>query len=173
MNQLEHAGIIGKSKSGKSFLAMHQAREYKKRGIPVLVCDPFLCPDWKADYMTDDIEKFVKVARQASGCVLYVEECGQVIGSNPPPSVQWLTTGSRHNGHAVRLCAQRGTMFNLNMRSQLDELYLFRVHHSDADEWAKIFGDDRLKEAGSIPRHLFFYKSNLNDEPAKLCKLSI
>lgn len=156
--RLKHAGIFGQTESGKTFLAQAQAAGYRKRGIPVLVCDPFMSPDWKADFMTDDIFKLLEVAHQAQGCAIFIDEAGQCIGLHPDKKIEWLTTGSRHRGHIVRICGQRGVMVSKTMRDQLGELYLFNVNYKDAEEWSDCFNDTELRKAPSLRPYHYIYK---------------
>jgi hypothetical protein len=156
-NKIYHAGIIGQTQSGKTFLAQAQAKGYRARGFPVLVCDPFLDPNWPCDFMTDNMAELLRVAHQAEGCAIFIDEAGQTIGLNPSKEIEWLTTGSRHRGHFVRICGQRGVMINRTMRDQLGELYLFNVNYKDADEWAECFNEPELKKAVNLPPHYFIH----------------
>ena len=157
--RLKHAGIFGQTESGKSFLGQQMALGFKKRGIPRLVCDPFMCPNWDATFITPDIMELVKIAKDARGCAIFVDEAGQTIGNNPPKEVEWLTTGSRHWGHVIRLLGQRGKqMVSKTMRDQLSEIYLFNVNVEDAEDWAKCFNEPILANAHELKPHWFFYK---------------
>jgi hypothetical protein len=168
---LKHAGIFGQTESGKTFLAQAMARGYRKRGIPVLVIDPFLDPAWECDFLTDSMSDLLAAAHSSRGCVIFVDEAGQCIGMNPSKEIEWLTTGSRHRGHVVRICGQRGIMVNKTMRDQLKELYLFNVNYEDAEEWAKIFNDPGLKAAADLPQFVFFHKRRF--EPLRKSKLTV
>jgi hypothetical protein len=171
MATLDHTGIFGQSKSGKSFVGQARAKALKAKGIPVLVCDAFKDPSWNADFFTDDIEELVKVAKRSKSCAIFVDEAGQNIGLHPSKDVEWLTTGARHWGHVTHLLGQRSVMVNRTMRDQLDELFLFNVNPDDAKDWALIFNDRELLEASKLPRHIFYHK--LRHQPARLRKLQI
>lgn len=158
-HRAKHAGIFGQSESGKTFLAQSMARAYRSRGFPILVCDPFEDPGWPADFLTADIGDLIDQAHRAVGCIIFVDEAGQCIGLNPPKEVEWLTTGSRHRGHLVRICGQRGVMVSKTMRDQLSELYLFNVDASDAEDWARCFAEPRLRQAPRLPQYHFFRKA--------------
>lgn len=170
-NKLRHAGIFGQTLSGKTFLAQAMARGFKKRGIPVLVCDPFRDPAWPADFLTADIGDLLKVAHRSKKCAIFVDEAGQTIGLNPNKSIEWLTTASRHRGHIVRICGQRGVMVNRTMRDQLGELYLFSVNHKDADEWADCFNDPQLRQAPQLKPHHFLFKRRFEAAQMSILKV--
>lgn len=158
MEKLKHAGIFGQTQSGKTYLAQAMARGYRKRGIPVLVLDPFLDPAWHCDLLTRSMDELLAAAHASQGCAIFIDEAGQCIGLNPSKEIEWLTTGSRHRGHVVRICGQRGVMVNKTMRDQLGELYLFNVNYKDADEWADCFNDEGLRAAPDLPQYVFFHK---------------
>lgn len=168
---LTHTGIFGQSLSGKSFLGQARAVEFKKRGIPVLVCDAFEDPAWRADFFTPSIEELVAVAKRSKGCAIFIDESGQNIGLHPSKDVEWLTTGARHWGHVTHLMGQRSVMVNRSMRDQLNELFLFNVNPDDAKDWAMIFNDEELRNASDLPPRMFIHKRR--HEPAALQRLKV
>lgn len=172
-NKILHAAIFGQTTFGKSYFAKQQAEGFRRRGMRVIVCDPMLDPEWPADFITDDIDELVEVAKLNSKCAIFIDEGEDTIGMHPKKHVRWLTSQSRHRGHITRILAQRPKdMVSKTMRTQLNELFLFNVDVEDAKEMARSYNEEALKEAYKLPRYQFFYKKK-GPAPAKLCILDV
>lgn len=128
----------------------------------MLVCDPFGY-DWNADWTTDDIDEFVKVARDNEGCLLVVDEAGEAIGNTMPFKVRhrlWLATGARHKGHASIFIAQRAPMLSPSIVRNCEIAWIFRQHRDDLKELTRTFTNDGIMEATKLDRYQCIFADN-------------
>lgn len=156
---------MGTTGCGKSTLAKRLAIQFKKQGKAVLVLDPIGDSDWQADFITDDKNEFLKVAKASKNCILIVDESAGVVGRYDV-EMEWLGTKARHWGHSTFFIAQRTQQINPTVRNQCSNLYLFQVSGNDSDILAEEFNQDILKEAKSLPK-LSFIKTGRFQEPKK------
>lgn len=148
-----HAAIIGMTGSGKTTLAVAQARAYRTSGVPVLVLDPFASPAWPASWITDDPAAFLAKARASRRCALFVEEAGD-FGRDP--AFAWLFTQARHWGHLTVYVSQYHAQVPPIVRSNCERLFLFRVSGRSADFWADDFCQPEIATlAARLERYQF------------------
>ncbi len=167
---MPHSFIDGTSMSGKSTLAKSLAASYMTAGRGVLVLDPMNDPEWQCSRKFTDMASFLEIARQATGCALFVDEAGDTIGMHPPPEVKWLATQARHWGHKVYFISQRPVLVNPTIRGQCIELFLFNSWKEDGESWAKIMNEPLLGEAYKLPQYNFMHKRKF--KPADIKTLS-
>ena len=144
-----HVLILGITETGKTTLAFKLARKYKERGIGVLVLDPDKRQEWQADYITDDPEQFLRVAKVNTSCALFIDESGQTIGRYSG-AMQWLATNSRKWGHKAHFITQRAKQIDPLVRTQCTNIFLFKQSLDDAKELSRDFVCDDLKAANTL-----------------------
>lgn len=113
------------TESGKTTLARKIAKQYRAKGIPVLVLDPYLSKKWEADFITDDPVKFLAVVKNSRSCAVFVDECGHWVEEGHEPILKWLATNARHYGHNVHFITQRATQVSPTVRDQCRNVFLF------------------------------------------------
>ncbi len=161
-----HIATCGGTESGKSNSAKFIAKLAYDAKTPVLVCDPFLYNDWPCDWITANPEKFLTKARQSTGCLLVVDECGEMIGrSGLAEQMKWLVRASRHQGHKVVLAMHRATDVLPTFRDNVSNLLLFNVAADSAQIWAETFLDRALLRAPDLPQFHFALKRRF--QPAR------
>jgi hypothetical protein len=135
---MPHSLTIGMTLSGKTTLNRLLAHGYMRRGIKTAVLDPLRDPAWRADMLTPDRAAFMAFVRTNKSRALFVDESGSAIDRHDT-STDWLTTTSRHLGHAAHFIAHRPQQLSVTLRLQCTRLYLFTVSDKDArllaDEW--------------------------------------
>lgn len=114
-----------------------------------MVLDPDLRTDWKADFITDDPEYFLSVAKINTSCALFIDESGQMIGRYSG-AMQWLATNSRKWGHKAHFIAQRAKQIDPLVRTQCTSIFLFKQSLDDAKELSKDFVSNELKTATTL-----------------------
>lgn len=149
-----HCITIGQTESGKTILNKKLAAWYKSHGIKIVVLDPMRDPEWKADAIFDDCEKFMDYVKDPDKCLqaaLFIDEAGSNVGRYMQ-TAEWLTTQSRHHGHVCHLITQRAEMVNKTMRSQCRTLFAFNVCLDDCRNYAKDFNCKRILDAENFPQ---------------------
>lgn len=123
---------------GKTTLAKKLALNARKNGRGVLVYDPIRDPEWQADFITDDMAEFLRLAKMNKNCTLFIDESSTACGQHDREA-HWLATQARHWGHQSNFLAQRPNQVAKNIRDNCDKLFCFRISPSDAklyaDEW--------------------------------------
>lgn len=133
--------------SGKTTLAMWMAKDIRsKTGRPILVLDPYKNPDWQADFITNDVEKFKEFAKANRSCQLFIDESGRNIGRYAG-EMSFFATESRHYGHVSTFISQRAQQIDRNVRDQCTRLFLFSITKKDAEVFADDWVDDSLRNA--------------------------
>ncbi|MBA3590474.1 hypothetical protein [Methylibium sp.] len=154
---LDHALVLGITKSGKSTLLHWLAKLHHARGDGVLILDPRRDHGWPNDptrvRFARDAEHVLDLAKRSQRCALFIDESARMLGRDA--RFDWLTTESRHQGHVAYLSALRATMVLPSLRAQCARAFVFRQSLSDARELADQFAEPRLIEAASLPRHQF------------------
>lgn len=162
-----HVAILGITNSGKTTLAKRLAREYRARRVPVLVLDP-MGTGWDCDYITDDPDTFLLAARDSRGCMLFIDEAGEVVGQWDREH-HWLATRARHYGHVSHFISQRGVQIARTVRDQCTKMFLFRTGLADAKIHAEEWAEPRLKGAPDLPQGECF----VADRFGKLRKINV
>lgn len=149
-----HAGIFGRTNSGKTFLAKHLCGDFERRGRRCLVLDPFN-DVWPASFQCRNIENFIAKAKASRNCSLFVDETGQLDFRNPEH--EWLLTGARHWGHITHVIGQSGMQLSPLQRSCITRLFLFRSTEETADYWRKAFVEDEIRKATKLTGFQYLY----------------
>lgn len=138
---MPHAAIIGMQGSGKTTLGLSMALEYRRAGWSTLVLDPHENPLWKADWMTPDLEKFLRKAKASQRCALFVEETGDEGNGEKPlgrrPGFAWLVTQAHHYGHVTHYLSQYHAQVPPVVRTNVQRLYMFAVGLNTAKDFAE------------------------------------
>tara|TARA_R110000782_G_scaffold263592_1_gene356313 strand:- start:5401 stop:5898 length:498 start_codon:yes stop_codon:yes gene_type:complete len=133
-----HGLILGMTESGKTMFAKELARQFKARGIGVLVLDPLNDPEWQCDFITSDPQEFLEVFWDSKSCMVFIDEAGDSVGRFNNEMRETSTKG-RHWGHSVFYISQRATLINQTVRDQCGQLVLFNSSLEDckihANEW--------------------------------------
>ncbi len=165
-----HTLIIGKTRSGKSFLAKQMCRQALSLGIKTIVYDPLEDLEWKCSFRTSSEERFMQVVRASRGCLCFVDEAGQAVTNYASPDMLWTAQRSRHLGHKFVYISQRVLKsLDRSVRDQCSTLYLFRVALPDAKELAETWADSTLLHAARLQKYRFLYKNDNGEKfmPAK------
>lgn len=174
---MPHAAIIGMQGSGKTTLGLSMAQTYRRAGWAVLVLDPHLNPLWKADWMTDDLEKFLRKAKASQRCALFVEEVGdegdgkKALGRRP--GFSWLVTQAHHFGHVTHYLSQYHTQVPPVVRTNVKRLYLFAVGPVTAKEFAEQFAQPSLSDLVAGLAEKEFVITGTARVPPQVARLSV
>lgn len=153
-----HTFIGGQSECGKTILAMAMARELKRAGKPVAVCDPLGDPEWlrvKPDFHTENVGELHDYLQAKTGHYAFVDECGAAFNEGRDNTYAWLTTQSRHWGHSVTLISQRSIQVPKTMRDQTRLLCLFQSSRDDGKTHAEEWNKDQLTQCHKLPQFVF------------------
>lgn len=165
---MAHITIAGMTLSGKTTLAKRRAFFFRQQGIKVLVCDPVSDPEWPADFITRDQEKFLNAYWASERCAAFFDEGSRSVGKYNLATEDTATLG-RHRGHINHYIVQRVTQIPPIVRDQCTEIFLFRSSRKDgemlADEWAI----DELARCAELP--LLHYIHAKRDGTFKRCSL--
>lgn len=165
-----HMIIAGLTESGKTTVALEVVSAKRQaENAKVLVLDPNLA-DWDCDFITDDCDEFMRVAKSEQSCYLVIDESGESLDKYDD-SLKWLGTRSRHFGHRLIVIAQEMTLLNKTIRGQCSDLILFEVNWQDAKDWAKLFNDKTLENASTLTDYKYYFKRR--GKPAQLMRLNL
>jgi len=163
---MPHSLILGITESGKTTLAYSLAASYRKRKIPVLVLDPLKASRWKADFITDNAEDFLKVVFSNTSCALFIDEAGDMIGKYND-AMNKLATFSRHCGHNAHFICQRAVMISPTIRAQCTNIYLFKQSKKDSEILSRDFVADELENAVNLRKGEFLAKIGVDGKVFK------
>lgn len=97
-------------------------------GVPVLVLDPSGAR-WDADFVTQDIDEYIRVVFANSRCLLIIDEAGEAVGramsTDHAPRLK-LATRTRHRGHNAIFISQAASTVSPVIRRQCQRLWAFR-----------------------------------------------
>ncbi len=153
---MAHSLILGMTESGKTTLAKKLARDYKAKGIGVLVLDPMGDPEWCADFQTSDSEQFLEVLWSSRKCAVFIDEAGESVGQFDKVMQRTATKG-RHWGHSCHYLSQRGAQIARTVRDQCSHLFLFTTALDDSKIHANEWNKPDLKSANVLPQGHFFH----------------
>ena len=159
---MAHTLFLGMTESGKTTLAKMLARQYKKKGIGILVLDPLRDPGWDADFITDDPDEFIKVFFGSRRCMVFIDEAGENVGRFDTAMVKTATKG-RHWGHSVNYLTQRATLVSLTVRDQCRNLHLFASGFKDCKMLENEFNSPDLLNAPGLKVGEFYSTSKHGD----------
>jgi hypothetical protein len=154
--KLDHTGISCPSKGGTSHFLRTVGAQFMRAGNKVAVCDP-LGYRWPASFVTTDIYRLLAWAKSNRDALLLIDEPG-LTPLDKDKDLKWLYTTSRHQGHVCYCAMQDFTQVNKGARKQFTQLYLFRCHPAEAEEWAYQFHADRdfiMRFAPHLPQYAF------------------
>lgn len=150
------------TESGKTTLARSLARRYQKKGIPVLVLDPYKSSAWNADYLTDCPDEFLETVKISKSCALFIDECGSFFDQGYSIPLLWIATNSRHYGHNAHFISQRAQQISPTVRDQCSHLFLFKQSFDDAKLLTRNFATDELLAAPSLKKGEYLGKVGLD-----------
>jgi len=154
---MAHTLIIGITGSGKTTLAKALSQQYLKRNIPVFVLDPLLSEKWNANYITDNPDEFVETVFDNVNCAVFVDESAETIGRYAG-IMQKLATSSRNLGHNVHFICQRPKQLDINMRTQCENIFVFKLSLYDTRELANEYVADELLYAPQLKKGEYLAK---------------
>lgn len=156
-----HTYIVGITNSGKSHLAKHMARGYKRNHFGIIVYDPQRSSDWEeiADFFTDDRAEFLDAFWKSQNCKVFVDECQDTM-TNTDREMAAIVKRGRHNGHQCFLISQRPKSIPVNVRSQCSQIITFRQAREEAKIMANEIGNDEFRAASELGRYEFLAGDN-------------
>lgn len=145
--------IVGTGESGKSLLAKSMAAHYEKSGLAVTVFDPIMT-EWSADaFVTFDepefFEEIQKSYNEELTQAVFVDEADTLFSIGQKENF-WLLTRGRHFKLYMHVITQRPALVAPTIRSQCNELYVFRVSKADAKLLAEDFAHEGVLEATEL-----------------------
>lgn len=160
---MPHTLILGVTESGKTTLATELAEEFKKQGYKILVLTAIYDPRWKADFYTEDPDKFLEVFWDSESCIAFVDEAGETVGRYSD-AMNKLATRGRHHGHAVFFITQKATSISLTVREQVSNVFMFASAPSTAKIMAEEFNQPGLLEALTLKRGEYIEARRFGDD---------
>lgn len=151
-----HNLTIGQSTSGKTTLNKALARGLRRRGIRIGVLDCLRDPEWPADHLDTDPDKFLAFVLQRGTrrerWALFIDEAGLSLGRDPRFAA--LTTTARHFGCVTYLIAHRWRTLPPAVRDSVGPLWVF--NNSDGRELADHYDLPALRDCSRLPRGRFW-----------------
>lgn len=154
---MSHTLIIGVTGSGKTVLSKALCQRYIERGITAFVLDPLLSDGWNANYITDNPEEFLYTVFENVNCAVFVDESAETIGRYAGV-MQKLATSSRNLGHNVHFICQRPKQLDVNVRTQCENIFVFKLSFYDAKELAREHVADKLLYAPKLRKGEYLAK---------------
>lgn len=152
--------------SGKTTWAIKKAQAIKKQsGRHIIVFDPFLSPEWEADFITNDQTEFLEAVWKNKNCSVFVDESGSTVGKHND-LMNELATRGRHWGHKIFFICQRAKQISTTVRTQCSEIVIFKQALADTDDLAKEFVEPLINEAHKLEKGDFIYIRD-GHEPVK------
>lgn len=152
--------------SGKTTFAKKKAASLKKLNKSIIVLDPFIDPEWNADFITNDPQKFLEIVWANRSCAIFVDEAGSMIGKYSPV-MEELATRGRHWGHKCYFITQRAKQLSTSLRAQCSEIVIFKQSLNDTKDLADEFVEPMINQAHSLEKGDFIYVRD-NTPPLKL-----
>lgn len=154
---MAHVLIVGQTESGKTTAARRLALEvFRPNNFPILVLDEFLDPAWQADWITDDPQKFMRVAFLNRSCALFVDEGSETIGRYAG-TMKKLATQARHWGHCSHFITQAAVDIDKTIRRNCSAIFLFNTGLEDCKELRKNFVCDTLLDGPTLRQGEYIY----------------
>jgi hypothetical protein len=167
-----HTASIGGTGSGKTFLNITKARQYRRDGIGTLILHkprepwPAECASWQ----TDEPPRFLDMFWRAKRCACFMELADADVDKYDREFHRCFSMG-RHEGHRCHYISQYGPQVHPIIRMNCTSLALFATNRRAAATWAEEFNDERLLRACELPPRVFFWKAS-RYEPARLLTLA-
>ena len=148
-SQIHHIGIFGRRLSGKTTLTIRLlGGSYAVEGRFGVVLDPKLGQHvWgRHCYVTNDRERWLRKWQhpQCRNCNVVWEETSTSL-QRDPKFVEVFTAKAGEHGHRLIVTGHSGTALLPVMREQITEIFLFRQSKNEAEMWAELFADERIK----------------------------
>jgi hypothetical protein len=161
-----HAGVFGPGDSGKTTLVKSLSFDiWQRAGIPSLVLDPNLDPDWgKHAFVTNDEELYMRMFWKNTRCFCVIEEAAETIKRDNEKNS--IFTRGRHQYHKICVVGHMGTNLLPQHRTQLATLFLFRQPPSSAKIWAELFAEEKILACQHLKRFEFLH-CEMYQEPRK------
>ena len=138
---MAHVMICGMTMSGKTTVARKLIKQYKNRGVSVLVLDPINASGWpEGCSVIQDAGAFYRSAEKMRSCALFIDEAQDAFEADG--RILKLATRGRHWGHRSHFLTQRYIGIPPTARDQCAFLYLFRTSREDS----KIIGAEWVNE---------------------------
>ena len=118
--------------------------------------DPFLDPEWNADFITTDSAAFLEAVWSSRQCAIFVDEGGQMIGKYDTV-MEELATRGRHWGHKCFFISQRSKQLSTTLRAQCSELAIFKQSLRDTKDLADEYVEPMINEAHLLNKGQFIY----------------
>lgn len=128
--------------------------------------DPDKRSQWNADFITDDPNEFLAIVKSNTGCALFIDESGLVIGRYGG-AMQWLATNSRKWGHKAHFITQRATQLDPTVRNQCTSVFIFKQSLADTKILANEFVSDDLKQAHTLAKGEYLAKIGVDGKVFK------
>lgn len=158
---MAHTLIIGITGSGKTTLAKALCQRYIRQGVKAFVLDPLLSDEWQANFITDNPDEFLQVAFENVNCALFIDESAETIGRYAGV-MQKLATSSRNLGHNAHFICQRPKQLDINMRTQCENIFVFKLSFYDTKELAKEHVADDLLYAPKLSKGEYLAKIGID-----------
>jgi len=143
--------------SGKTTLAMKMSKALQRKNVKTIVLDPFLDPEWYADFITSDQDEFLNVVWDVGRqCAIFVDESGDAIGKYNNVMNELATRG-RHWGHICHFICQRPKQLSTTIRTQCSNLAIFKQSLADTKDLANEFVDNEINNAHTLEKGEFIY----------------
>jgi len=127
----------------------------------VLVLDPFLSKEWKADFISNQPEKFMAVVRRSNTCGIFVDECGGWCRTHER-DIEWLATISRHFGMNCHFITQRAAQISPTIRTQCENIILFKQGFQDTKYLVQEFVAAELEAAQTLNKGEYLSKCGVD-----------
>lgn len=166
-----HLAAIGMTESGKSTLCHAIAKDYIQTNVGVIVLEPRSSIKWPCTFQTDNLDTFLKVAKNSYRCALFAEESGRY---GRLPEFEWLFTESRQNGHVFHYLSQYPAQVPPVARTNCNRLALFRVGMKVAKLYAEDYGQPEIAElVPKLPPYGFVSANRFGNPKPEIQKLKL
>lgn len=155
--------VVGVSGSGKTVLCKRIAAHLFRCGRPVVVFDPFFQPGkWEADIITDSVEMLYNISQHPKNrnMVFLIDEAGEFFERDR--KYNRIATLTRQKGHDVFFVAQRALQLQPAVRSNCNEMYVFRQSVTDSKILAVETACDNLLQASNLQKLEYLHFSNFS-----------
>jgi hypothetical protein len=152
-----HHLTIGQSLQGKTTLNVELARGLRRHGIRCAVLDVLRSPEWPADEMHADPDRFLSwclgLGRRRERWALFVDEGGLSIGRDPRFNA--LTTTARHLGIVTHLICHSWKSLLPELRNSCGRKWIF--NNGQGADMARDEGRPELRQCLTLRPGEFFY----------------
>lgn len=122
-----------------------------------------LSENWQANYITDNPDEFLQVVFENVNCAVFVDESAETIGRYAG-TMQKLATSSRNLGHNVHFICQRPKQLDINMRTQCENIFVFKLSLYDTKELAREYVSNDLLYAPQLLKGEYLAKIGVDGD---------